>query len=157
VCDKGYFSRETVKQFDGSVWKTRIAEPNRKGLNWWSGDHEARRAVYNNRARIASEVGKAAVRRRTELVERSFEHCLDRCGGMRRAWLRGADNVEKRYLIHVAGFNLGVLMRKQYGVATPREAAAREILVFCASGYLLVLFLMNVGAEDRIDGLGLAA
>jgi hypothetical protein len=30
-------------------------------------------------------------------------------GGMRRAWLRGRENIHKRYLIHVAGFNLGVL------------------------------------------------
>lgn len=157
VCDKGYFSRETLKQFDGGVWKTRIAQPKRKGLNWWGGDHEARRAVYNNRARIASEVGKAAARRRTELVERSFEHTLDRCGGMRRAWLRGAENIEKRYLIHVAGFNLGVLMRKQYGVGTPREAAARDILVFWANGYLFVLFWVEVGAEDSFDEIGLAA
>jgi transposase len=31
--------------------------------------------------------------------------------------------VHKRYLIHVAGFNLGVLMRALYGQGTPREAA----------------------------------
>ena len=30
---------------------------------------------------------------------------LDR-GGMRRAWLRGRENLHKRYLIHVAGYNL---------------------------------------------------
>ena len=49
------------------------------------------------------------MRRRGELVERSFAHVLDR-GGMRRAWLRGRENVHKRYLTHVAGFNLGVLI-----------------------------------------------
>ena len=42
---------------------------------------------------------------------------------MRRAWLRGRANLHKRYLIHVAGFNLGVLMRALYGQGTPREAA----------------------------------
>jgi len=26
---------------------------------------------------------------------------------MSRVWLRGRDNVQKRYLIHVAGYNLG--------------------------------------------------
>jgi len=62
------------------------------------------------------------MRRRGELVERSFAHVLDR-GGMRRAWLRGRENVHKRYLIHVAGFNLGVLMRALYGQGTPKEAA----------------------------------
>ena len=51
-----------------------------------------------------------ATRRRGALVERSFAHILDR-RGMRGAWLRGRENLHKRYLIHVAGFNLGVLMR----------------------------------------------
>jgi hypothetical protein len=46
------------------------------------------------------------MRRRGDLVERSFAHILDR-RGIRRAWLRGRENVHKRYLIHVAGFNLG--------------------------------------------------
>lgn len=54
------------------------------------------------------------------MVERSFAHVLDR-GGMRRAWLHGRENVHKRYLIHVAGFNLGVLMRAKLGCVTPRE------------------------------------
>ena len=62
------------------------------------------------------------MRRRGELVERSFAHILDR-RGMRRAWLRGRENLHKRYLIHVAGFNLGVLMRALYSQGTPREAA----------------------------------
>ena len=56
------------------------------------------------------------------MVERSFAHVLDR-GGMRHAWLRGRENVHKRYLIHVAGFNLGILMRALFGRVTPREAA----------------------------------
>ena len=63
-------------------------------------------------------------------VKRSFAHVLDR-GGMRRAWLRGRENLHKRYLIHVAGFNLGVLMRALYGQGTPREAAeAVSALIF---------------------------
>jgi transposase len=56
------------------------------------------------------------------MVERSFAHVLDR-GGMRRAWLRGREDIHKRYLIHVAGFNLGVLMRALHGQGTPKEAA----------------------------------
>nr|WP_244635421.1 transposase [Methylosinus sp. C49] len=88
----------------------------------WQGDEEARDAVYANRARLKSGVGRAAMRKRGELVERSFAHVLDR-GGMRRAWLRGRENIAKRYLIHVAGFNLGVLMRVLVGCGTPRERA----------------------------------
>ena len=42
---------------------------------------------------------------------------------MRRTWLRGRDNVAKRYLVHVAGFNLALLMRALTGAGTPRTAA----------------------------------
>jgi transposase len=123
VADKGYHARDQLKVLDGGVWKTRIAEPEpAKGYLRWHGDEAARRAVYANRARLKSGVGRETMRRRGELVERSFAHVLDR-GGMRRAWLRGRENIHKRYLIHVAGFNLGVLMRALYGQGTPREAA----------------------------------
>src|SRR5208283_1865006 len=99
------------------VWKTRIAEPEpAKGYLRWHGDEAARRAVYANRARLKSGIGRETMRRRGELVERSFAHVLDR-GGMRRAWLRGRENIHKRYLIHVAGFSA------LHGQGTPREAA----------------------------------
>ena len=62
------------------------------------------------------------MRKRGEVVERSFAHVLER-GGMRRTWLRGRENVHKRYLVHVAGHNLGILMRALFGVGTPKETA----------------------------------
>jgi hypothetical protein len=31
-------------------------------------------------------------------------------GGIRRSLLRGIENIEKRYIIHIAGFNLGILL-----------------------------------------------
>ena len=43
---------------------------------------------------------------------------------MRRTWLRGRENVHKRYLLHVAGHNLSLLMRQLIGAGTPREAVA---------------------------------
>jgi len=45
---------------------------------------------------------------------------------MRRTWLRGCENVQKRYLVHVAGHNLGILMRLLIGAGTPKETAARS-------------------------------
>jgi transposase len=51
---------------------------------------------------------------------------------MRRTWLRGCENVHKRYLVHVAGHNLGILMRLLIGAGTLREAAA------CALAYLFL-------------------
>src|SRR5208337_3589621 len=123
VADKGYHSRDVLKDLDDSPWKTRIAEPRpSKGYLRWHGDDEARAAVYANRNRLRSGVGKEAMRKRGEVVERSFAHVLER-GGMRRTWLRGRENVHKRYLVHVAGHNLGILMRALFGAGTPKEAA----------------------------------
>jgi len=133
VADKGYHSRAVLKSLDHGVWKTRIAEPKQPGFSRWRGDDKARAAVYANRTRLGSGVGKQAMRRRAEIVERSFAHNLDR-GGMRRTWLRGRENVHKRYLVHVAGHNLGILMRLLLGAGTPREAAARAL------AYLLFVY-----------------
>jgi hypothetical protein len=80
--------------------------------------------VVNNRTRLLSGVARAAFKLRAEVVERGFALILDR-GGMRRAWLRGRENLHKRYLIHVAGYNLGLIMRLLTGTGTPRELAAR--------------------------------
>lgn len=124
IADKGYHSRAVLKDLDDGPWKTRIAEPlPNKGYLCWHGDKAARAAVYGNRSRLRSGVGKEAMRKRGEIVERSFAHVLER-GGMRRTWLRGRQNVHKRYLVHVAGYNLGILMRALFGAGTPREAAA---------------------------------
>ncbi|MCW2272954.1 hypothetical protein M2321_000518 [Rhodoblastus acidophilus] len=131
IADKGYHSRDGLKDLVDGVWKTRISEPKpAKGYLRWHGDEAARAAVCANRARLKSGVGCAAIRRRGELVERSFAHVLDR-GGMRRAWLRGRKNVHKRYLIHVAGFNLGLLMRALFGAGAPRQASdVKSALLF---------------------------
>jgi hypothetical protein len=103
VADKGYHSRNGLKGLDGGGWKTRIAELKpANGYLRWHGDEAAREAVYANRARLNSGVGRQAMRRCGEMVERSFAHVLDR-GGMRRAWLRGRQNVHKRYLSRCQG------------------------------------------------------
>ncbi len=123
IADKGYHSRDVLKGLDKGPWKTRIAEPTpANGFLRWHGDVEARAAVYGNRNRLRSGIAKQAMRKRGEIVERSFAHILDH-GGMRRTWLRGRQNVHNRYLVHVGGFNLGVLMRARSGRGTPTEAA----------------------------------
>src|SRR5258708_34616722 len=133
VADKGYHSRAVLKSLDHGGWKTRIAEPKQPGFSRWRGDDKARAAVYANRTRLASGVGKQAMRRRAEIVERSFAHNLHR-GGLRPTWLRGRKDRHKRYLVHVAGHNLGILMRLLIGAGTPREAAARAL------AYLLFVY-----------------
>ena len=111
------------RALNDSPWKTRIAAPKQTGFSRWHGDEAARRAVTTNRARLKSGVAREAFKLRAEIVERCFAHNLDR-GGMRRTWLRGRENVHKRYLLHVAGHNLSLLMRQLIGAGTPREAVA---------------------------------
>jgi transposase len=153
VGDKGYHSRDGLKELDGGVWKTRISEPiPAKGYLRWHGDEAARRAVYANRARLRSGVGRDAMRKRGEMVERSFAHVLDR-GGMRRVWLRGRENVHKRYLIHVAGFNLGILMRALFGRGTPKEAASvrnANLFVIQTDVALSVIIAANIDGKPAM-------
>ncbi len=148
VADKGYHSRDVLKKLDGDVWKSRISEPKpANGILRWHGDGAAQKAVYANRSRLKSAVGRTAMRKRGEMVERSFAHVLDR-GGMRRAWLRGRENLHKRYLIHVAGFNLGVLMRALFGCGTPREAAgASKLLLFVVQTENTLLIMFVAGGD----------
>jgi transposase len=153
VADKGYHSRNGLKDLEDGVWKSRIAEKKVAGVSRWHGDEEARRAVYNNRARLRSGVAKEAFKRRTELVERSFALLLDR-GGMRRAWLRGRENLRKRYLVHVAGYNLGLIMRLLVGAGTPREfvahASAHLLVVMTAEGAVVVILVVTGGNETAM-------
>ena len=44
---------------------------------------------------------------------------------MNRTWLRGRANVHKRYLLHVAGYNLGLIMRLLTGHGTPARGRRR--------------------------------
>ena len=158
VADKGYHSREGLKGLDGGVWKTRIAEPKpANGYLRWHGDEAARQAVYANRYRLKSEVGREAMRRRGEMVERSFAHVLDR-GGMRRAWLRGRENIHKRYLVHVAGFNLGILMRALFGYGTPREAGnAKSALLFVIQIEIALAIVMIADIDGELAMLVIVA
>ena len=153
VTDKGYHSRAVLKALDDGPWKTRISEPKQKGFSRWHGDEAARRAVTNNRTRLLSGVAKEAFKLRAEIVERSFAHILDR-GGMRRTWLRGRENVHKRYLLHVAGHNLSLLMRQLIGAGTPKEAVAGGygalfVLVTPAGAILVAQILLIVSEEGK--------
>jgi hypothetical protein len=75
------------------------------------------------RRSVKSKSGKALLRRRGMHIERSFAHILD-CGGMRRTTLRGWENLNKRFKLAAAFYNLSQLMRKLCGFGTPKQLAA---------------------------------
>ena len=153
VADKGYDSRDVFKDLDGGGWKSRIAEKRRPEVCRWRGDNAARRADYNNRARPLPDVAKAVVKLRAELCGRSFALVLD-CRGMQRIWLRSRANLHKRYLLHIAGCNLGLSMRLLVGHGTPRQAAATlhaafGIVLPTENALILVVIIALVADADK--------
>ncbi len=123
VADKGYHSRTTVHDLETLEIRTYISEPDRGPQSWI--DQEAERdAVYANRRRIRGDRGKRLLRKRGELLERPCAHLYE-TGGLRRAHVRGHENVLKRLLVHASGFNLGLWMRTLFGIGTPRSLQGR--------------------------------
>jgi transposase len=134
VLDKGYHSNEALLRQRACDIRSYCSEPDR-GRRRWKNKEAEQAAVYANRRRIKGERGKRLLRRRGELLERPFAHCYE-TGGLRRIYLRGHPNILKRLLIHVAGFNLGLAMRKLLGYGKPRTATG--LLGLCLTGFLVV-------------------
>ena len=118
-----YHSNQTLTEFAEIGVRTYISEPDRGRRNW-KGKPAARDAVYANRRRIRAARGKRLLRQRGERLERPFAHLFE-TGNLRRTHLRGHPNILKRLLIHVCGFNLGLLMRQLTGIGTPRSPQGR--------------------------------
>ena len=73
---------------------------------------------------------------------RSFTFCLDR-GGMRRSLLRRLENKKKHSIIHIASFNLGLLLQALFGFGTAKGwAAAGAGLIFDRIGQMNLLILV---------------
>ncbi len=130
VTDKGYHSGARVVDLQEIGVRSYIPEPKRTRCHW-QGKAGEQAAVYANRRRIRGERGKRLLRQRGELLERTFAHVYD-TGGMRRTHLRGHRNILKRLLVHVAAFNLSLILRREIGVGTPRGLQDRwNRVLFC--------------------------
>ncbi len=125
VLDKGYHSNDTVRDLQDDGWRTYVSEP-RRGRRQWEGKTKEREAVYANRRRVRGAYGKKLLRKRGELIERSFAHCYE-TGAMRRTHLRHHPNILKRLLIHVGAFNLSLVFRRRTGFGTPRGLQERAV------------------------------
>ena len=120
AADKGYHKASTLELCGALGWRTYIPEMKRRDRRRWTdkpATHQA--AVVANRRRVRRAKSKRLQRLRSELTERSFAHVCE-TGGARRTWLRGLDKVRKRYWIQVAARNLGLMLRKLFGVGTPK-------------------------------------
>jgi transposase len=150
VADKGYHSRMVMLTLRLAGLRSYIAEPRRKRQHWEDQSAE-QAAVYSNRRRKNGARGRRLMRLRGEVIERTFAHAFE-TGGMRRTHLRHHDNIAKRLLIHIAGFNLGLLMRNRFGVGKPRCLQGRSAALWAALVTLwdLVASLMRLpGTADH--------
>jgi hypothetical protein len=121
AADKGYHSTENVAVLEGLSVRTYIPEKKLRGRRKWKDQpSDYQKAYYANRRRVKGKRGRRLQRKRSEMTERSFAHVCE-TGGARRTWLRGVENINKRYLIQVAARNLGLVMRKMFRVGTPRS------------------------------------
>jgi hypothetical protein len=125
VADKGYHSNEVALGLAEMEVRTYIAEPDRGPRNW-NGKAAEKAAVYGNRRRIQGDRGKGLQRQRGERIERNFAHQFD-TGGLNRLYVRGKENVHKKFLMQAAACNLALLMRSTYGSGKPRAAHDRAI------------------------------
>lgn len=123
VQDKGYHDNAALARL--AAWGVRTCVPERKQKSrvWTDKPEEFEAAFRANRRRVRSDKGRRLNRWRSEKCERSFAHVCE-TGGGRRMWLRGLDNACKSHLLRCAGYNLGLVLRKCYGMSKPRSAAA---------------------------------
>ena len=131
VADKGYHSGSVLAKMKAAAVRTYIPERQQKGQRHWLGKAEQQQAVYANRRRVQGDYGKQLLKKRGELIERSFAHIYN-TGGMRRTHLRKHPNILKRQLIHIGAFNLSLILRRLMGAGTPREWRDRSAAVFLA-------------------------
>ena len=133
TADKGYHSSANLEWCQEHSIRTYIPEKeNPHGRCWTDKPDGQKQMVYGNRRRVRGKRGKALSRLRSEYVERSFAHTCE-TGGARRSRLRGWLNVAKRYLMYVAGRNLGVLMRALFNMGTPRSLQTGGGACCCAN------------------------
>jgi transposase len=122
VADKGYHSDPVLEDMEENA-QVRTYIPAPEGKRNWKGKPEEKRRNLNNRARTKRAYGKSIMRKRGELVERSFQHLYDRGGQKRRTTFRGTEKVLTSCLMKAAAFNLGLVLRVRFGYGAPKTMA----------------------------------
>jgi transposase len=146
TADKGYHAVTELHQLQQEGIRTVISDPI-KNRKFEKLSREEARAMRSARRSVRSESGKKLLRKRGMHLERSFAHLLD-AGGVRRTTLRGLENLNKRFKLSAAIYNLSQLMRKLWGVGTPKQwAAGVKTLVW------ILHHLFAAGRSRLADGI----
>jgi transposase len=137
TADKGYHAVPEMGALQAEGIRTVMADPvrNRKLEKLTPAD---RQVVRKAKRSVHSKSGKDLLRRRGMHIERSFAHLLD-AGGARRTTLCGLINLNKRFKLAAATYNLSQLMRKLHGIGTPKQWAAGAQALFYWLGRLLLV------------------
>jgi transposase len=122
VADKGYHAALEMNQLQQEGIRTVISDPV-KNRNLAKLAPEEATAVHSAQRSARSDSGKNLLKKRGMHLERSFAHLLD-AGGARRTTLRGLENLNKRFKLAAAIYNLSQLMRQLWGVGTPKQWVA---------------------------------
>lgn len=149
VADKGYHENELVAECEVVGVRTYIPERKQKSRRWDDKPEEFEQAFRGNRRRVQGERGRSLSRWRSERCERTFAHVCE-TGGGRRAWVRGITEVTKLHQMRCAVYNLGLLLRKVFGMAKPRCAEAGRGSFLGILGLLALVIAIGIG-KDTID------
>ena len=159
VGDKGYHKIESIGWTDENGIDTYLPEKKQTGTRNWNKYSKHQKAAYElNEQRVKSEYGRKLLRRRGELVERSFAHVCE-TGGGRRTYLRGAEETAKYLLLRALAYNLGVLMRTLFGVGKPKvlqdalKALIGAILAILRAMITLCASRRTQGKHDKVQWL----
>ena len=131
VMDKGYHDNRLLADITATGVRTYVPERRQKSRIWTNKPEAHEEAFRANRRRVRANKGRQLNRWRSERCERTFAHVCE-TGGGRRSWLRGQTNVSKSHTFKCAAFNLGLLLRKVWGLSKPRNSAEGAAALFFA-------------------------
>jgi transposase len=151
VADEGYFALGQIAELQRCGLRTVIADP-QAARRRAELPKEERQTLRRAQAATRSQSGKELLRKRGEHLERGFAHVLDH-GGLRRATLRGCENLTKRYLIAALSANLSLLLRTLFGTGTAKQWLAKPwhaiMRHLCAMGTFIGSFLAPLAKSSR--------
>jgi len=130
--DKGYFSLQEIGLLQELSIETVISDPHHARRRVDQLEAPQRQVLRRAERSVKSQYGKRLLRRRGQHLERSFAHVLD-AGKMRRTTLRGLENLNKRHQIAAACYNLSQLLRRLYGIGTPKQWLALSRRLWAAT------------------------
>jgi hypothetical protein len=149
VADKGYHDNQWISEAAQRGIRTYIPEKKLRHRRWTDKPAKLEQHFRANRRRVRSEKGRRLNRLRSERCERTFAHVCE-TGGGRRMWVRGQINASKVHTLRCAGYNLGLLMRKAFGMGKPRSWEAGRAGTFLA---VLALAILTVAIPHGATSL----